>query len=259
MPNPHRIRLSAVRIAAGFLVAASMLMAQPKPKSQKELDAIVAMQSAQDPDARIKAANELLTKFADTEFKPWAHYFIASSYREKNDHTNTIIWAERVIESDGKSAFGGHARVMIAAALATTTKEFDFDKDEKLGRADKLAKEAVEILTAAPKFNPGIPDDQWELIKKDYISEAYAALGLSASVRKNWNEAIAQFRKSLESAANGDPVVMVRLSGAYNSAGKYDEAIAAADQVIAAQGIHPSIQQVAKSEKEKAMKAKSAK
>lgn len=259
MPNPIFTRPSALRLFAGALVAASMLMAQPKPKSQKELDAIVAMQSAPDPDARIKASNELLTKFADTEFKPWAYYFIASSYREKNDHTNTIVWSERVVENDPQSAFGGHARVMIAAALATTTKEFDFDKEEKLGRADKLAKESIGILSAAPKFNPGIPDDQWELIKKDYISEAYAAMGLSATIRKNWPEAITQFKKSLETAANGDPVVMVRLAGAYNSAGKFDDAIAAADQVIAAQGIHPTIAQVAKSEKEKAMKAKSAK
>lgn len=253
------MRNSIIRLVAGVLVAGGALVAQPQAKSQKELDAIVAMQSATDPDARIKAGNELLTKFADTQFKSFALYFITSSYREKNDPTNTIVYGERVVEADPKSAFAGHARVMIASATASTTKEFDFDKEEKLGRAEKTAKEAIEVLKTAPKFNPAIPDDQWEQIRKDYISEAYSALGLAATVRKNWDSAITNYKLSMESAVNPDPASMVRLVAAYNSANKPDEAIALADKILAMPNLHPSIAQFAKGEKEKATKAKGAK
>jgi lipopolysaccharide biosynthesis regulator YciM len=241
------------------LAAGSLMMAQPKPKSQKEVEAIMAMQGATDADSRIKAANELITKFADTQFKPMALYMIASSYREKNDHTNTIVYSERAIDAEPKSAFAGHARIMIAASLGATTKEFDFDKEEKLGRGENLAKEALEVLQAAPKFNPGIPDDQWDLIKKDYLAEGYAALGILASVRKNWDAAITNFKTSVETTPNPDPVVMVRLTSAYNNAGKFDDAIALADKVAAIPNLPAQIAQFVKMEKDKAVKAKGSK
>src|SRR5690349_12343692 len=49
-------------------LAASMLWAQ-KPKSQKEVDALRAIQAATTPDEQIKAIENVLTNFADTEFK----------------------------------------------------------------------------------------------------------------------------------------------------------------------------------------------
>ena len=42
---------------------------QPTPKSKGEVDALQAMFGTQDPDARIKAVDALLSKYADTEFK----------------------------------------------------------------------------------------------------------------------------------------------------------------------------------------------
>ncbi|MBI2689387.1 MAG: hypothetical protein HYX27_24030 [Acidobacteria bacterium] len=250
-----------LRLVTASVAGVALLLAQgkqPAPKSQKEVDALNAMFQAADNDARIKAANELLTKFADTDFKPLALYMITNSYNEKKDSTNTIVYGERVIEADPKSALSAHARIMIATSLAMTTKEFDFDKEEKLGRGDKLAKEAIEVVKTAPKFNPGLTDEQWDQAKKGYTAEAYIALGMSATVRKNWNDAIANYKLSTETEpSNG--ATWVRLGAAQNSAGKYDDAIATLDKVIAQPGVDPAIVNYAKGEKEKAVKAKGAK
>ena len=61
-----------LRLVTGSLAAALLLAQgkQPAPKSQKEVDALNAMFQATDNDGRIKAANELLTKFADKAFCP---------------------------------------------------------------------------------------------------------------------------------------------------------------------------------------------
>lgn len=249
-----------LRLVAGSL-AAAVLLAQakaPTPKSQKEVDALNAMIQAADNDTRIKAANELLTKFADTDFKGLALYMITNSYNEKKDATNTIVYGERVIEADGKSALGAHARIMIATSLATTTKEFDFDKEEKLGRADKLSKEAVEVIKTAEKVNAALTDEQWDAGKKGYTAEAYIALGMTATVRKNWAEAMANYKM----AADSDPsnsATFVRLGAAQVSAAKYDDAIATLDKVLAMPGQDAVILNYAKAEKEKAVKAKGAK
>ena len=249
-----------LRLVAGSL-AAAVLLAQakaPTPKSQKEVDALNAMIQAADNDTRIKAANELLTKFADTDFKGLALYMITNSYNEKKDATNTIVYGERVIEADGKSALGAHARIMIATSLATTTKEFDFDKEEKLGRADKLSKEAVEVIKTAEKVNPALTDEQWDAGKKGYTAEAYIALGMTATVRKNWAEAMANYKMAAE-ADPSNSATFVRLGAAQVSAAKYDDAIATLDKVLAMPGQDAVILNYAKAEKEKAVKAKGAK
>jgi tetratricopeptide (TPR) repeat protein len=249
-----------LRLVTGSL-AAALLMAQgkgPAPKSQKEVDALNAMFQATDNDARIKAANELLTKFADTDYKSLALYMITNSYNEKKDATNTIVYGERVVEADSKSALGAHARVMIATSLATTTKEFDFDKEEKLGRADKLAKEAIDVIKTAPKFNPSLTDEQWDQAKKNYTAEAYIAMVMTATVRKNWNEAIANYKLAAETDPTNSPT-FVRLGAAQVNAGKYDDAIATLDKVIAMPGVEAPVLNYAKAEKEKAVKAKGAK
>lgn len=253
------LKTLTLRIAAGLLAAAVLLaQKQPQPKSQKEVDAVNAMLSAADLDGRIKAANELLQKFADTDFKPLALYMLASSYNDKKDAPNTIIFGERLIEADGGSAFAAHARIMIATSLAMTTKEFDFDKEEKLGRADKLAKEAMEVLKTAPKFNPNLSDEQWNQAKASYNSEAYIALGMAATVRKKWDDAAANYKLASEQDPENGPTY-IRLGSVLSSAGKHDEALAAFDKVIGMPGMDAGIVGIAKTEREKAVKAKGAK
>ena len=76
--------------------------AQPQPKSQAELKAIQAMMQAQDPDSIIKAAEDLLTGFADTQFKDVALEQEAEAYRSKvpPDPIKAQIFAERALEAN---------------------------------------------------------------------------------------------------------------------------------------------------------------
>ncbi|MBX5495290.1 MAG: tetratricopeptide repeat protein [Bryobacteraceae bacterium] len=231
--------------ATGLLFA----QAQPQPKSQKEVEAIQAMFQAQDPDSQIKAAENLIQKFADTDFKALAMFVMANAYQNKNDPENTIIWAERMLEIDKTSYQAGQAMLMIAKSLAVRTREFDLDKEEKLGRAEKLAKEAQNVIAKAPKPRPDISDEQWEAAKKDGVSLSHEALGLIAQVRKNHDVAIAEFTQAVEMAAQPDPGVMFRLASSYASAGKNNEALSTLDKVLSMPNLHPTIKSLAEKEK----------
>jgi tetratricopeptide (TPR) repeat protein len=242
-----------LKMATGILCAGAVLFAQPKPKSQKEVDAIMAMFNATQPDARIAAANNLLSKFADTEFKGTALFMIASSYQQKNDMENMVAYAEKTLEADPKNF---SAMLMISQALAQRTREFDLDKEEKLTRADKLAKQSQELIKVAPKPNPQLPDDQWEAAKKDYMAQSYEALGMIATARKKYPDAIANYKLSVESAVQQDPATAVRLAASYNSNGNFDQALPLLDKVLSDGAVNPAIKQFATTEKEKAMKGK---
>lgn len=227
-------RLLTACLLTAFL-AASLAFAQtanpkpPQPKSQKELEAVQAIFQAPDPDARIAAAKELVTKFADTDFKATAFYIGAFSYQQKGDLENAIVWAEQAVEADPKFYA---AQLMIANALTLRTKEFDLDREEKLGRAEKLAKEAIATINTAAKPRPDITDEQWEAARKDFIAQGHEALGLAALVRKKYDVCASELSTAASLASQQDASLMVRLANCQLQSGKPDDALALLDKVL---------------------------
>lgn len=244
-----------VIIGGALLLSASLVFGQkqPKPKSQKEVEAIQAVFNAQDPDARIAAVEALLSKYADTEFKAIALQAAAMSAQQKNDYEQTIIYSERTLEAD---AHNYPAMMMIATTLAQKTREFDLDKEEKLGRAEKMAKQGIELAAVAVKPRPDIPDDQWEMAKKDSMSDGHTALGMCAMTRKKYDLATTEFKQALDLAPQPDGALLVRSAAAYNEANKPDDALALLDKVNALPNVHPAVKQVAANERVKATRMK---
>lgn len=228
---------------------------QPQVKSQEEAEALMAIFNAPDPDVRIKAVDAMLAKFSDTEFKAVVLQVAAASCQQKNDFDNMIIYAERTLEADANSYA---AMLMLATALAQRTREFDLDREEKLVRAEKYARTAEELLKTALKPNPALTDEQWENAKKDFTAQAHEALALAAMARRKHDVAIAEFKTALEVASSPDPATIVRLGAVYNMAGKYDEAVAVLDKIMAAEDVHPQIKQFAQAERARAIQLKSA-
>jgi tetratricopeptide (TPR) repeat protein len=146
---------------------------------------------------------------------------------------------------------------MLARLTAQRTREFDLDREEKLGKVEKWVKSAEEILKDAPKPNPAITDEQWAGAKKDMLAQGHEALGLAAMARKKYDVAATEFKTAVDSASQPDPATMVRLGAAYNQAGKYDDAIAILDKVLAVQDAHPAVKQFAQAEKVRATQGKS--
>jgi tetratricopeptide (TPR) repeat protein len=232
---------------------ASPVAKQPQVKSAEEMKALTALFQAPDADTRIKAAEELLVKFADTEFKATALFFEALSYQQKNDFVNTMVFAERTLEADPNHY---QAMIVLASTIAMRTQEFDLDREEKLVRAEKSARQALDLIKASLKPNPNLTDEQWEAAKKDFSSQVYEALGLAALVRKNFDGAVAEFKRSIEIASTPDPTTSIRLGNAYTRAGKYDEAIGVLDKVMADPNTPPQFKQFAQAEKARAVQSK---
>jgi len=249
MNRVRMISTLALALAAPALLAQQK---QPMPKSKGETEALQAVFSTQDPDARIKACEELLTKYADTDFKALALYFEAVSYQQKNDYEKMVVYAERAIQADPKQY---PALLMLAKGIAQRTREFDLDREEKLTKVEKYAKDGMEFAKAAPKPNPQLTDEQWEQAKKEYIAQGHEALGYAAMARKNYEVAISEMKQAIELAP--DPVTMVRLAAAYDQAKKPDEALPILEKVMAMPDLHPSIRQFAQAERVRAMQLKS--
>jgi tetratricopeptide (TPR) repeat protein len=237
------ILTATLALAAGLTLMAQPAAqpAGPAPKSKAEAEALQALMQAQgNPDATIKAADDLLTKFADTQFKEMALLVEANAYQAKNDNVKALIYAEQVVGVNPKSF---QAELMIGEILAGQTRENDLDKEEKLGKAEKNLKDAIANVNTVAKPNPQLTDAQWDEGKKYVTAQAHNGLGMVALVRKKYDVAADEFK--LASDADPQPAYQVRLASAYESAGKHAEAIAVCDKVLADPQLHPQIKTVA--------------
>lgn len=243
--------MTRTRILAAFAAVAALAMAQ-KPKTKAEADALVAIQNEQDPAAKIAKVDDFVQKFADTEYKTWAYTQAAQAADQKNDGNKVIIYSELAIEADPKAY---HPMLMASAELARGTRENDLDKEEKLTKADKYARQAMEIIPTAVKPNLQITDPQWEEIKKEFIGDAHRDLGMIASVRKKYDVAIGEFKQAVEIPAQPDPATFIRLAAAYNDNKQPDDALA----VLAKMPSMPQLKSFMEREQKRAELIKAAK
>jgi tetratricopeptide (TPR) repeat protein len=242
-------------ISAALLLTAALAFSQskamPKPKSRAEAQAVNAMVQAKDPDSAIKAADDLVTKFHDTEYKSMAFYIQADSYQQKGDNAKAIVFGEQALMADPMYI---DPMVLLANVLSTTTRDTDLDKDEKLTRADKYANDALMLLATAQKPDPKMADDKWTSYKNGEIAQAYQALGNDALTRKKTDDAVANYQKGIEAVP--DPLLMIRAGRALLTARKPEEAAAWFDKAINAPGVSDQIKNIATQDKARAMAMK---
>jgi len=232
--------------------AVSGLMAQIKPKSKAEADAVRALDAArtQGADAIIKAAEELLVKFADTDYKEAALMLEAEAYKQKGDYASAEITDERVLEAYPKNS---QAAMQLGELIMQHVGENDLDKEEQLAKAEKRFNQALGSIDTTPT---GVTDAQWLENKKFMRAELQNDLGLLAMRRKKLDVAIADFKLAIES--DPEPAYQARLAVAYQQSGKNDEALAICDKLIADPQTHPTIKQLAQNVKRLATQAKGA-
>lgn len=246
------MRMPKVVLALVCAAAAFGQAKQPKPKSQKELDALVAAQNAAGCDPKAAAADAVIEKFADTDFKAMVLTLAADACQRTNPE-KSIVYGERALEADPKNY---QALLLLGQLYASRTKEFDLDKEDKLKKAEDYANRGLEAVKTAEKPNPQIPDEQWNEAKKQMASQGYEVLGTAAMVRKKYDAAIEQYKLAVAASTPPDPSTLVRLAAAYNQAGKPDEALPLLEKVMNTPDAHPQVKSVAQAERVRSMQIK---
>src|SRR6266480_3196105 len=168
MTNASKKTLLAVALGVALAVLAAWAQKPPQPKSQKEVDALQAIQKATTPDAQLKAIDNVLENFADTDYKLMLLEMGMQIAETKGDYAMTTTYAERTLEVDPKSIF---ALATLALEIVAHTREFDLDKEEKLVKAEKYANQAIQYSKDAPKTRPNLTDEQWTNVKKDIAAQ----------------------------------------------------------------------------------------
>ncbi len=226
----------------------------PGPKSKGEETAVRALfqSQAQSPDDQIAAAEALISKYADTDYKGFALELEAEAYQKKGDVAKAIFYGETALGADPKNY---DADNLLANLYAATTKGTELDAKERLSKAEKYAHDSMDALAAGkPAIFATASDEAWNKTKAGATEQAWQALGIVAQVRKNYDEAAADFQKGLD--ANPDPLLMIRLGRAYFFEKKFDEAIAEDQKVMDAPDAIAQYKKIAADDKQRFTMAK---
>ena len=184
-------------LAAG----ASGLMAQgrrPRPAAAvpKQPDAEIASRIDRDSgdvpaqqqnnmDGVIKAADDLMTKFADTEFKELALYMEAEAYEQKGDPAKAQVYAEQALALNPKSY---QADIMLARIDRQADPRERSGPRRETGQGGEVCQRTRSTnVKDAPKPNPQITDEQWDEFKKGIAARAHNAIGLASLTRKKYD------------------------------------------------------------------------
>jgi tetratricopeptide (TPR) repeat protein len=234
----------------------TLALTAQKPPTPEEVKALQEIGNTTTVDARVAAVDNFVKNFPKSELRSYALTMAAEAYDAGGNPTKAIIYYQQALEVNPKDY---NAMLMLAAETARTTREFDLDKEEKLAKAEKYAKDGMALVPGAVKPNPQATDAQWEALKKDDLARGHEALGLIAMARKKYDVAASEFKTSTETASQPQAATFIRLGGAYTDSGKPDQAIATLDKVLAMPNLPEAYKKVAQSEKDRAEKAKTAK
>lgn len=201
----------------------------PQAKTQPEFDAYKAAAALTDAAAQEKAANDFATKFPDSELRPLLYKSVMHAYQQANSADKMMEMAQKVLTFDADDP---EALLGVAQVLAERTHDTDLDKDQKLAEARKEAQRAlVTVDTDVPAS--GYPPEQLNAFKGFLRSDAYAILGTLDFNAKQWADAEANLRKSLDAFPQQvDPIAVFRLSVALDMQNKYPEALKYANQAV---------------------------
>lgn len=201
----------------------------PQAKTQPEFEAYQAAMAITDAAPAEKAADDFAAKFPDSELRVVLYKSAMQKYQIANNGDKMLEMAQKALTFDSDDP---EALVSVAQVLTERTHDTDLDKDQKLAEAKKDAEKALQTLdTDVP--TSGYPPDKIDQFKRYIRSEAYAILGTMASNAKNYPEAEANLRKSIEVFPEQvDSVAVLRLAVVLDMQNKIPDALKYANQAV---------------------------
>jgi len=216
----------------------------PATKTPEEFKAYQAALAKPDGPSAEAAADDFAKQFPNSEVLSPLYQHVMGLYQNANNNDKTLEMGRKVLSIDPNC---GPALVTVASILATSTRETDLDRDERLAEAKKDATLALDLINQGKAVPPGIPAAQESLYKDTLQSMAYSALGGIEFDNKDYAGAEKDLRAAIKpSQAQPDPVTYYQLALTLQRQGKYPDALATAQQCVQVSAQSPEVASVCK-------------
>jgi tetratricopeptide (TPR) repeat protein len=224
----------------------------PQAKTQEEFKAYQEVVAKTDTAQMEQAADEFAQKFPNSELRTVLYNALMNTYRNGGATDRAIAAGRKSLAIDPTDPV---PNVMVALALAQSTRDTDLDKDDRLNEATKDAQRAIDNIDTGMAIPPNTPPEKVQGAKNSILTMAYETEGTVAMTKKDYPAAETAFRKGLAvNPAQPDGVLYLRLAIALDNQKKYPEALEATDNAIKYNQAGTEAQNLATQEKSRLQK-----
>jgi tetratricopeptide (TPR) repeat protein len=224
----------------------------PQAKTQEEFKAYQEVVAKTDTAQMEQAADEFAQKFPNSELRTVLYNALMNTYRNGGATDRAIAVGRKSLAIDPTDPV---PNVMVALALAQSTRDTDLDKDDRLNEATKDAQRAIDNIDSGMAIPPNTPPEKIQSARNSILTMAYETEGTVAMNKKDYPAAETAFRKGLAvNPAQPDGVLYLRLAIALDNQKKYPEALEATDNAIKYNQAGTEAQNLATQEKSRLQK-----
>jgi tetratricopeptide (TPR) repeat protein len=202
----------------------------PQAKTQDEYKAYQEIVAKTDIAQMEAAADEFAQKYPTSDLRVVLYNALMNTYRNGGATDRAIAAGRKSLAIDSTDPV---PNVMVALALAQTTRDSDLDRDDRLKEAATDAQRAIDNIDTGMAIPPSTPPEKVQAAKNSILEMAYETEGTIGMTRKDYAAAETAFRKGLNvNKTDPDGVLYLRLAIALDNEKKYPEALEAADAAI---------------------------
>lgn len=202
----------------------------PQAKSQDEFKAYQEVIAKPDTAQMEQAADAFAQKFPTSDLRTVLYTGLLNTYRNAGATDREVAVGRKSLAIDPTDPV---PNVLVALALAQSTRDTDLDKEDRLNEATKDAQRAIDNIDTGMAIPPNTPPEKVQAAKNSILEMAYETMGTVAMTKKDFPAAEAAFRKGLQiDPTKPDGVLYLRLAIALDNQKKYPEAMEATENAI---------------------------
>jgi len=236
----------------------------PSPQSAEEKTALQALATAlrnpsTPPEQMDTSLRQFQFRYPHSQYKETLATLGMEFFRNHNDYARTLEYGMEALEVNPKSL---PVLVSLAAIIPDRVRDTDLDRDDKLNQAESYDAQALQLADVLPAVMNGqqMTPAQLEHLKNIIRADVHTSRGKIAALRQQYPQAEAEFRLAIplsdpESAA----LDYYHLAQVQEAMKQYPAAQASLDQALTGGAKNPTLQTLAKAEKERVARLAAAK
>ena len=186
----------------------------------------------QDLAKKEQAAEDFLTKYPQSRYRPEIYGWQVQYYRSKGEMDKMEATADKQL-----ALFPNDPQTLavVGSTLPRAMNANTPDPGKRLAKAEQYCQKALEILPTISKPE-GLPEEVFQNAKNQTAAMAYSGLGTVDFRRGKYADAIPNFEKAVRMDPDPDPVNYYLLAYCNQKASHFDDAVAAYTKCAAIPG-----------------------
>lgn len=171
------------------------------PVNPEEETAYKAFLDSKDPALAVKLGDEFLQKYPETRYKEYIYTKMTQTYLGLQQLDKLFASGEKALAINPDNM---DVLTLMCWATARSIRPDALDATQKLEKAEKYGRRAVELLNSIPKPEH-LAEADFTKIRNEGLAMARSGLGVVQFRRQLFVEAAAEFEQATKLSANPDP------------------------------------------------------